>query len=220
MSYIIFLSRARPRRSREETRRELGVGGEVMLLHSSNLRPPKWIDLLLAVAARIRPREAFKPADPGRGQFAPFEGEVRRLGLEDRVIVREKVTDIEDYLQAANYGAVHLGIGDILPEHFGGDVFCVSERGLARGRDSGSGGGRQERGAGAFWGDRGDGGGGGRIDGRSGRRSELGRAAQVRARELFSAEIIVPRYQELYRRVCAGRCQLVERGPGWQDGGA
>ena len=52
------------------------------------------------------------------------------------------------------------------------------------------------------------------------RRSELGRAAQVRARELFSAEIIVPRYQELYRRVCAGRCQLVERGPGWQDGGA
>jgi glycosyltransferase involved in cell wall biosynthesis len=34
------------------------------------------------------------------------------------------------------------------------------------------------------------------------RRGELGRAAQRRARELFSAGVIVPRYQELYRRVC------------------
>jgi glycosyltransferase involved in cell wall biosynthesis len=34
------------------------------------------------------------------------------------------------------------------------------------------------------------------------RRGELGREAQRRARELFSAAVIVPRYQELYRRVC------------------
>ena len=34
------------------------------------------------------------------------------------------------------------------------------------------------------------------------RRSTLGRAAQHRARELFSAEVIVPRYEALYRRVC------------------
>ena len=33
-----FFEPRAPRRSREETRRELGVGGEVMLLHSSNLR--------------------------------------------------------------------------------------------------------------------------------------------------------------------------------------
>ena len=34
------------------------------------------------------------------------------------------------------------------------------------------------------------------------RRFELGRAAQQRAREHFSAEVIVPRYEALYRRVC------------------
>ena len=34
------------------------------------------------------------------------------------------------------------------------------------------------------------------------RRRTLGRAAQARARELFSAEIIVPRYEALYRRLC------------------
>jgi starch synthase len=33
------------------------------------------------------------------------------------------------------------------------------------------------------------------------RRSALGRAAQVRARERFSADVIVPRYEALYRRV-------------------
>jgi L-malate glycosyltransferase len=34
------------------------------------------------------------------------------------------------------------------------------------------------------------------------RRSALGRAAQARARERFSAEVIVPRYEALYRRLC------------------
>ena len=34
------------------------------------------------------------------------------------------------------------------------------------------------------------------------RRRALGRAAQARARELFSAGIIVPRYEALYRRLC------------------
>jgi glycosyltransferase involved in cell wall biosynthesis len=35
------------------------------------------------------------------------------------------------------------------------------------------------------------------------RRAALGRAAQLRAREKFSAAAIVPRYEALYRRVCA-----------------
>jgi len=34
------------------------------------------------------------------------------------------------------------------------------------------------------------------------RRHALGRAAQARSRELFSAEVIVPRYEALYRRLC------------------
>jgi glycosyltransferase involved in cell wall biosynthesis len=38
-----------------------------------------------------------------------------------------------------------------------------------------------------------------------GRRKALGRAAQERAREFFSAAAIVPLYEALYRRVCAGK---------------
>ena len=37
------------------------------------------------------------------------------------------------------------------------------------------------------------------------RRRDLGRAAQRHARKFFSADIIVPRYQDLYRRVCGQR---------------
>ena len=33
-------------------------------------------------------------------------------------------------------------------------------------------------------------------------RARLGQAAQHRAREAFSADVIVPRYEALYRRVC------------------
>ena len=74
------------------------------MLHSSNLRPVKRIDLLLEAAARIRPRESFKLVILAGEDFAPFAGDVRRLGLEDRVIVCEKVADIEEYLQAADLG--------------------------------------------------------------------------------------------------------------------
>jgi glycosyltransferase involved in cell wall biosynthesis len=35
-----------------------------------------------------------------------------------------------------------------------------------------------------------------------GQRKILGQAAQVRARQLFSAEVIVPQYEAVYRRVC------------------
>src|SRR5262249_36232986 len=92
------------KRSREEVRRELGVRDEVLLFHSSNLRPVKRIDLLLESIARIRPRESFKLLIVAGESFAPFVSEMKRLGLESRVIVREKVTDIEDYLQAADIG--------------------------------------------------------------------------------------------------------------------
>src|SRR5450432_3855054 len=92
------------RRSREAVRHELGLREEVMILHSSNLRPLKRIDLLLETAARIRPRESFKLVVLAGGDFSPFADDVRRLGLADRVVVRENVTDMEDYLQAADLG--------------------------------------------------------------------------------------------------------------------
>ncbi len=99
-----FFEPRAPRRSRKEVRRELGLRDEVMVLHSSNLRPVKRIDLLLETMARVRPRESFKLVILAGGDFAPFAKDARRLGLEDRIIVRENILEIEDYLQAADLG--------------------------------------------------------------------------------------------------------------------
>ncbi|MGA2692560.1 MAG: N-acetyl-alpha-D-glucosaminyl L-malate synthase BshA [Opitutaceae bacterium] len=197
-----FFEPRTPRRTRDEVRRELGVGDEVLLLHASNLRPFKRIDVLLEGVARIRPRGSFKLVILAGADFSPFAAEVRRLGLSDRVIVREHVIDIEDYLQAADVG---LFTSDM-------ESFCLSlleamcfscpsvataVGGIPEVAESGRSGilvppgdpDAVARAAESLIAD-------GAL------RSALGGAARRRARELFSADTIVSRYVELYRRVC------------------
>jgi L-malate glycosyltransferase len=200
-----FFSPKIPRRSPEEVRSELGLRpGETLVLHASNLRPLKRIDLLLETAARVRSRDRFKLLVLAGAEFAPFAGEVRRLGLEQTVLVRERVTDIEDYLQAADLGlftsehesfclsileamcfgcpSVSRAVGGIPEVVKSGESGLLVEHGdpdeLARAIES--------------------------LLNDPARRKALGHAAQRRAKERFSADAIVPRYEELYRRVCRG----------------
>ncbi|HEY5041076.1 MAG TPA: N-acetyl-alpha-D-glucosaminyl L-malate synthase BshA [Verrucomicrobiae bacterium] len=192
-----------PRRSREEVRRELGLAdNEVMILHSSNLRPVKRIDLLLETVARVRPRESFKLIILAGGSFEPYLKDVQRLGLKDRVTVRENVNEIEDYLQAADLGlftsetesfclsileAMYFGrpsiarraggIPEVVEDNVSG-LLVPSDNpdALARAIES--------------------------LIQDPQRRMAMGEAAQRRARAQFSAEVIVPCYEALYRRVC------------------
>ncbi len=100
-----FVSPVPVQRSRSEVRAELGVDDdEALLIHVSNLRPIKRIDLLLETAAMIK--ERFRLLILAGELFAPFESEVRRLGLQDRVIVRERMQNVEDYYNAADLGLV------------------------------------------------------------------------------------------------------------------
>jgi len=197
-----FFSPRTPQRSREEVRRELGVQNETLIFHSSNLRPLKRIDLLFETVARIRPRDCFKLLILAGADFAPFTGEVQRMGLADRVIVREKVIDIEEYLQASDLGlftsdtesfglsileAMCSGIPSVA-RHVGGipEVIENNQTGmlvsspepadLVKAVET--------------------------LIHNPTQRVAMGRAAQQRAREQFSAEAIVPRYEELYQRVC------------------
>lgn len=191
-----------PKRPRDEVRRDLGVGSEALVLHSSNLRGFKRIDILLECCARIRPRDSFKLLILAGAPFAPFMGDVRRLGLEDRVIVRENVSEIEDYLQAADIGlftsdmesfclsileamcfscpSVAAAVGGIPEVVVSGESGLLVSAGdadaFARAVES--------------------------LIQDPSRRAELGGAARRRARRLFSADAIVSRYEQLYRRVC------------------
>ena len=192
-----------PARSRDQVRRELGIRDEVMLLHSSNLRPVKRIDLLLKAASRIEPRHAFKLVILAGDDFSPFRDLVRQLELEDRVIVRQQVSEIEEYLQAADLGlftseaesfclsilemmcfsnpsvATRVGgIPEVIDDHVTGRLVPFGDvAGLASAVHS--------------------------LIHDPPRRLEMGRAAKLRADELFSANTIVPQYEALYRRVCS-----------------
>jgi len=192
------------RRSRAEVRQELGLGEETMVLHVSNLRPVKRIDLLLATAAQVRPRDGFKLVILAGDSFAPFADEVRRLGLENTVIVREKVDDIDDYWQAADLGLITSetesfclsileglcfgcpsvatrvgGIPEVIEDNSTGMLVPFGDAdALTRAVEV--------------------------LIRDPARRKALGQAGQQRARDYFSAEVIVPRYEALYRRIANG----------------
>jgi N-acetyl-alpha-D-glucosaminyl L-malate synthase BshA len=197
-----FFAPKEARRSREEVRRELGLRDEAMILHLSNLRPVKRIDLLLDAVAQIRRRDAFKLVILAGGDFGPFSQHVRRLGIGDRVLVRQNVLEIEDYLQAADLGlfasetesfclsileamwfgcpSVSTAVGGIPEVVVSGEsgllVPAGDATGLARGVES--------------------------LIADPELRARMSAGAQRRAREMFSADAIVPRYEALYRRVC------------------
>lgn len=189
--------------SQREIRRELGLAdGEAMLLHVSNLRPLKRLDLLLDTVAKLKPKLAFKlvvlaGADPGL-----LLAEARRLGVADRLIIRERVTDIEGYLATADLGlftseteSFCLSILELMSVGCPSVAFAVG--GIPEVTVSGETGllvplGDTAAMAGAVQ----------ALISDPAHRAALGRAAQARARNNFSAAAIIPRYEALYRRVC------------------
>ncbi len=191
-------------RPRADVRRELGLAeGEALLLHLSNLRALKRIDLLLETAAWLKLRSRFKLVILAGDSFAAFAAEVQRLGLAEHVVVRERVTDIENYLQAADLGlftseteSFCLSILELMSVGCPSAAFAVG--GIPEVTVSG------ETGELVPFGDT-------RaladhvhaLLADPARRATLGRAARQRARERFSAAAIIPRYEALYRRVCS-----------------
>ena len=198
-----FFAPRAPQRSRAEVRHELGLlPGESLIVHASNLRPLKRVDLLLEAVSRVRPRESFRLLILAGGDFTPFASEVSRLGLADRVIVRGQVNETEEYLQAADLAlftseteSFCLGILEAMffgcpsvATAVGGipEVIAHGETGwlvpsgdadaLASGVET--------------------------LLRNSPRRLAMGEAARQRARTHFSAGAIVPRYESLYAQVC------------------
>ena len=191
-------------RSREEVRAELGLSDEVMVLHCSNLRPVKRIDLLLETVARVRSKRPFKLVVLAGGSFAPFMGDVRRLGLEGRVIVRENILEIEEYLQAADLGlftseSESFCLSILEAMCFGRPSVTTSVGGIPEVVQDNVTGILVPFGDPAALGEA-----VAKLVDDSGLRESLGSAAKIRARERFSADSIVPSYEALYRRVTFG----------------
>jgi N-acetyl-alpha-D-glucosaminyl L-malate synthase BshA len=192
-------------RSREEVRRALGLEpGELLLLHASNLRPLKRIDLLLEAFARLRPGGPCRLLVLAGGDFTPYAGLARNLGIEDRLLLREQVASIEEYVQAADLAlytseSESFCLSILEAMFFGCPSVAMAVGGIPEVVANG------ETGLLVPFGD---------VDAMARaaesllddpvRRGALGEAARSRAAERFSAAAIVPEYEALYRRVCSG----------------
>jgi len=203
-----FFAPVSPSRDREQVRRELGVGEELLIIHMSNLRPPKRIDHLLQAIAACRHRDRVRLLILAGGDFTPYRPQVEALGIASRVIVKQAVTDVETYLNAADLGlytSEHESFGlSILESMFHGHpVLATRAGGIPEVVVDGETGflvpvGDIERFA--RWLDA--------IVEDPARYRPMGARGRERARALFSAERITGEYLDCYRQVLDGRDAL------------
>jgi N-acetyl-alpha-D-glucosaminyl L-malate synthase BshA len=197
-----FYTPNKPKRSREEVRRDLGLKDEFLVLHMSSLRPVKRIDLLLRTIAKSKNRERLRLFILAGGPFDAYEPLLDELGIRDSVIIRRNTAVVDEYLEAADAGlytseyesfglsiletmfygkpvvAFRVGgipevIGDASPLYPFGDVTAIA-------------GGLDEL-----------------VESPDLARA-LGERSRKHALKKFSADRILPKYEALYRRVVAG----------------
>jgi len=199
-----FFTPREVRRGRAEVRADLGVADdEVLLVHSSNLRPVKRVDLLLEMFARCPSRCRLLVL--AGGPFAPHRAQAAALGLDSRVIVRENVLEVEDYLQAADLGVTtsdseSFCLAVLEGMWFGVPSVATRVGGVPEVIEDGVSGvlvphGDAEAFAAAVT----------RLAEDPAARRALGEAARERARTQFAEDVVVPVYEAIYRRSCGSR---------------
>jgi L-malate glycosyltransferase len=187
-------------RSRAEVRRELGISDDQFLvMHMSNLRPTKRIDLLLRVIAATAHRDRVRLLIMAGGPFAPFQPLLDELGLRDNVIVKEDAAAVEDFLPAADAGIYtseneSFGLSILETLFFGKPVVAFRIGGIP-----------EVVGDAAYLHPFGD------VTSMAASLDaliaspevarQMGERGRQRAEEFFTAARIVPRYEALYHRV-------------------
>jgi N-acetyl-alpha-D-glucosaminyl L-malate synthase BshA len=196
-----FFEAEAPTRTVEAVRREVGAEGKFLLLHMSNLRRVKRIDLLLEVVAASRFRESIRLVILAGGDFTAYEEHAARLGIRHLIEVVQNAGDVENYLQAADAGlytseAESFGLSilesmfhhvPVLAFEVGGipEVVVDGQTGILR----------------PF----------GDVAALAAAldllvedakvRQVMGQAGEARARREFTAEAVIPRYEAIYDRV-------------------
>ncbi len=200
-----FYRPRKPRKPRAEIRRSLGLKpDDFVLIHLSNLRPVKRAQDVLRVVHEVRDQENVRLLVLAGGSFDPFRPLVEKLGIKDRVVVRDNVVDIENYINAADAGLYasereSFGMGVLETMSFGKPVVATRVGGVTEIVKDGETG--FLRGLGNV-----------RAMATAVRKlasnpelaKEMGEAARARAACCFSAESSVQQYLAFYRSVMAG----------------
>jgi N-acetyl-alpha-D-glucosaminyl L-malate synthase BshA len=195
-----FFTPNHPSKSRKEVRGELGMSDQQFLVvHMSNLRPTKRIDLLLRVIAAASHRDRIRLLLLAGAPFGPFRPLVDELGLRDNVIVKEDAAVVEDFLPASDAGLYtseneSFGLSILETMFFGKPVVAFRIGGIP-----------EVLGDAGYLHDFGD------VAGMAksldslfespAAAKEVGDRGRERAESLFTAALVVPQYEALYRRV-------------------
>ena len=172
---------------------------QLLVLHMSNLRPLKRIDLLLRAFASAQHRDRLRLLILAGGSFEAYESLLDELGLRDQVIVTENGATIEDYLQAADAGlytseSESFGLSILETLFFGKPVVAFRVGGIP-----------EVVGEGARLHDFGDfaamGASLDELVESPDLRAQLGERGRARVTAHFNASEIVPRYESVYQRV-------------------
>ncbi len=188
-------------RSREEIRRELGLTtNDFLLVHISNVRPLKRVDLLLRAFAAARSERPLRLLILAGSSFAPYRPLLDQLQLRERVTVKEEVREVEEYLNAADAGiytseSESFGLSILETLFHAKPVVAFRVGGIPEVVIDGENGflhpfGEVEALSGSI----------GRLADAPELARSLGEQGRRRALENFSADHIVPQYEALYRR--------------------
>ena len=200
-NFFVPATRLRPR---AEVRSELGLTNEEFLIvHSSNVRPLKRIDLLLRIFAAARSTRPLRLLILAGSSFANYEPLLDELGIRDRVIVRTEVTEVESYLRAGDAGLYtseneSFGLSILETLFHGKPVVAFRVGGIPEVLIDGEGGflhpfgdiAAMARSLAA-------------LADSPGFAGQMGARGHQRAEENFTADRIVPQYEALYRAVLA-----------------
>jgi len=198
-----FFTPNKPKRSREAVRRDLGITDKFLVLHMSNLRPVKRIDLLLRTIAESKNRARLRLLILAGDPFDPYEPLINEFGLHDSVIVRQNTAVVEEYLEAADAGLYtseyeSFGLGILETVFYGKPVVAFRVGGIPEviGDSSPLYPFADITAAAAAL---------DKLVESPNLAHELGQRSRARVRKMFSADRVVPQYEALYRRIAAGR---------------
>jgi N-acetyl-alpha-D-glucosaminyl L-malate synthase BshA len=130
-----FYSPPTPTKSRAAMRKGLKIkDSDILVIHLSNLRPVKRIPDLLKIVAQIKNEPKFKLLILSGADFSPYKPLVKKLGIQNKIIVKEKVKDIENYLNAADIGIFtseteSFGMGALEAMSYGSPVLATNSGG-------------------------------------------------------------------------------------------
>ncbi|HWX15584.1 MAG TPA: N-acetyl-alpha-D-glucosaminyl L-malate synthase BshA [Chthoniobacterales bacterium] len=194
-----FFTPAAPTRSRQNIRHELGISDEFLVLHMSNLRPTKRVDLLLRIIAASVHRNGIRLLIIAGSRFDRYEALLDELGIRKNVIVRTAAEPIENYLNAADAGIYtseieSFGLSILETMFFAKPVFAFGVGGIPE--TVGDAGSLHEFGDVSSMAAALD-----QFMQSPAAARNLGEKAHARAQSKFTAEQIVPRYEAIYRRV-------------------